>query len=267
MHKKYRTGLMWFRRDLRAEDNAALHHALKSCAQVLCVFVFDRDILATLPRADRRVEFIRESLLDLEGQLLRLGQAHGKTGTGLLVRHDSAGNALLSLVARWSVDAVFANHDDEPQALARDAQVEALLENRGVAFHSFKDHLVFERGELLTQAGKPYSVFTPYKNAWLRKVDAFYVKPWPVGKYANALAVVPVSEVGAVPSLADLGFEKTNLSTLKIPTGSQGGKALFDEFLDRMTHYKEWRNYPAVRGPSYLGVHLRFGTVSIRKLA
>ncbi len=265
--KKYPTGLMWFRRDLRAEDNAALHHALTSCDRVLCAFVFDRDILAPLPRSDRRVEFIRESLLDLDGQLLRLGQAHGKPGTGLLLRHDVAANALLSLSARFSVNAVFANHDDEPQALARDARIQSLLESRGVAFHSFKDHVIFERAELLTQAGKPYSVFTPYKNAWLRKVDSLDLKPYPVAPHAAALATLPEDEAYAMPSLAGLGFEPTNLSALKIPTGSRGGNALFDEFLDRMTHYRQWRDYPAIKGPSYLGVHLRFGTVSIRKLA
>ena len=267
MSKKYQTGLMWIRRDLRVEDNAALFHALKTCSQVLCVFVFDRDILAPLPRADRRVEFIRESLLDLNEQLLRLGHAHGKPGTGLLVRHDTAAHALQSLVASLSVNAVFTNHDDEPLALERDARVQTLLESRGVAFHSFKDHVIFERAELLTQAGKPYSVFTPYKNAWLKKVDSFYVKAYPVDKYAAALAVTPDSEAQPMPSLAELGFEKTNLSALKIPTGSQGGNALFDEFLDRMTRYKDCRDYPAIKGPSYLGVHLRFGTVSIRKMA
>ena len=267
MHKKYQTGLMWFRRDLRADDNAALYQALKSCTEVLCVFVFDQDILAPLPRADRRVEFIRESLVDLDGQLLRLGQSHGKSGTGLLVRHGNAVETLTALVASLSVNAVFTNHDDEPQALARDAQLQATLESRGVAFHSFKDHVIFERAELLTQAGKPYTVFTPYKNAWLKKVDADDVKAWPVNDCADALAAVPPREAGSVPSLAELGFEKTNLSALKIPTGSQGGNALFDEFLDRMTHYKDLRDFPAVKGPSYLGVHLRFGTVSIRKLA
>ena len=258
---------MWFRRDLRTEDNAALHHALKSCTEVLCVFIFDDAILAPLPRVDRRVEFILESLIDLEGQLLRLGQSQGKEGTGLMVKQGSAVTTLLSLASRLPVNAVFANHDDEPQALARDAQLQSQLQSRGVAFHSFKDHVIFERSEVLTQAGKPYTVFTPYKNAWLKKVDAFYLKAFAVEKYADALAAVPVGEAEPMPSLADLGFEKTNLSALKIPTGSQGGSALFDEFLERMTHYKDWRNYPAIKGPSYLGVHLRFGTVSIRKLA
>ena len=267
MQKKYQTGLMWFKRDLRAQDNAALHHALKSCAQVICLFVFDQDILKPLPRADRRVEFIRESLLDLDDQLRQLGRENGKPGTGLLVRHGTAAQALPSLASRFSVNAVFTNHDDEPQALARDAQVQSLLEGQGVAFHSFKDHVIFERAEVLTQAGKPYSVFTPYKNAWMKKVDPFYLKAYPIQKYAAALAATPESEAQPMLSLADLGFEKTNLSALKIPTGSEGGAALFNDFLDRISHYKDSRDYPAVKGPSYLGVHLRFGTVSIRKMA
>ena len=267
MQKKYRTGLMWFRRDLRADDNAAFHHALKSCQQVFCAFVFDSEILDALPRNDRRVEFIRESLVDLNSQLQRLGLKHGTALAGLLVRHGTASSALPALAARLSVNAVFANHDDEAYSLARDAAVQALMERQGVAFHSFKDHLIFERNEVLTLAGKPYSVFTPYKKAWLKKIDAFYVNPYPVEKYAAALAARPADEQHAVPSLADLGFETTNLSTLKIPTGSQGGAALFDDFLGRMANYKLSRDFPSVKGPSYLGVHLRFGTVSIRKMA
>lgn len=267
MDKKYQTGLMWFRRDLRTEDNAALHHALKSCHRVFCVFVFDRDILDALPRTDRRVEFIRESLAELDAQLQRLGLAHGVAHTGLLVRHDKAGIALPALAVRLSAQAVFANHDDEPQALARDAAVQASLEVQGVAFHSFKDHVIFERQEVLTLAGKPYSVFTPYKNAWLKKVDDFYLRAYPVESYAAALASRPADERQPVPALADLGFETTNLSTLKIPTGSRGAAALFDDFLERMAHYQDRRDFPALKGPSYLSVHLRFGTMSIRKLA
>ncbi|CAN5531764.1 deoxyribodipyrimidine photo-lyase [soil metagenome] len=262
MHKKYTTGLMWFRRDLRLQDNAALYHALKSCEQVFCAFVFDRTILDTLPRADRRVEFIRESLVDLNGQLGQLALP-----AGLLVRHDTALAALPALATKLRVDAVFTNHDDEPCSLSRDAEVQALLERSGVAFHTFKDHVIFERKEVLTLAGNPYTVYTPYKNAWIKKVDSFDLKPYPVEKYAAALAARPAAERQGVPSLAELGFEKTNLSALKIPTGSQGGKALFNDFLGRMANYKETRDFPAVKGPSYLGVHLRFGTVSIRTLA
>ncbi|MFC6283349.1 MULTISPECIES: cryptochrome/photolyase family protein [Polaromonas] len=267
MHKKYQTGLMWFRRDLRAQDNAALYHALKSCGQVFCIFVFDRDILRGLPKADRRVEFIRESLLDLDGQLRHLAEQNNIADGGLIVQHAAAGDAIPQLAGQLSVNAVFTNHDYEPQALARDAKVQARLEAQGMAFHTFKDQVIFERSEVLTLAGKPYSVFTPYKNAWLRKADDFYLSPYPVEKYAAALAARPATHRLAVPTLASLGFEKTNLKSLKIPTGSAGGAQLFADFLARMKDYHETRNFPAVKGPSYLGVHLRFGTVSIRKLA
>ena len=173
MPRHYKTGLMWFRRDLRAEDNAALYHALKSCAKVFCVFIFDQDILNTLPRADRRVEFIRESLVGLDERLGELARHHGTVDAGLIVRHGKATDSLAGLVQALSIDAVFLNHDDEPQSLERDAAVHVLMKTRGVALHSFKDHVIFERAEVLTLAGKPYSVFTPYKNAWLKKVDGF----------------------------------------------------------------------------------------------
>ena len=258
---------MWFRRDLRADDNAALHHALKSCSRVFCVFVFDRDILDHLPKADRRVEFIRESLVDLDGYLCGLAQKSGVQQAGLIVQHGFACDTVPLLASQLGVDAVFINHDYEPLALARDAKVHALLDINQVALHTFKDHVIFEKSEVLTLAAKPYSVFTPYKNAWLKKVDAFYLKPYPSEPYADALAAIAPSQRGGVPALEALGFAKTNLETLKIPTGAAGGIQLFDDFLLRMNDYGQTRNFPAVKGPSYLGVHLRFGTVSIRKLA
>ena len=267
MQKKYPTGLMWFRRDLRAFDNAALHHALKSCAQVHCVFVFDREILDSLPKQDRRVEFIWEAITELNQQLAQLGDAHKVKGAGLIVQHAVASDAIPLLCQQLKIDAVFTNHDYELQALARDAKVQALLEAQGTAFHTFKDHVIFERAEVLTLASKPYSVFTPYKNAWLKKVDAYYLKPYAIDSHAAALAKLPVAYQQGVPSLSAIGFEETNLKTLKIPTGASGGTQLFDEFLSRMDDYGETRNFPAVKGPSYLGVHLRFGTVSIRQLA
>ncbi|RZJ15826.1 MAG: deoxyribodipyrimidine photo-lyase, partial [Haliea sp.] len=258
---------MWFRRDLRVADNAALYHALKSCEQVFAVFVLDTDILAPLPRQDRRVEFIRESLVDLDGQLRTAAPAAAAAHAGLIVRHDQADRAITTLCQELGVEAVFANHDDEPRSLDRDAAVQAQLEKRQTAFHTFKDHVIFERSEVLTLAGKPYSVFTPYKNAWLKKVDAFYLKAYPVERHASALAARPAGHRAGVPSLESIGFETTNLQALQIPTGSQGGEALFEDFLDRMKRYGDTRDFPAVKGPSYLGVHLRFGTVSIRKLA
>lgn len=267
MEKKYPVGIMWFRRDLRAFDNAALHHALKSCDQVHCVFVFDQDILDTLPKQDRRVEFIWEAITELNQQLALLALQHGVQGVGLIVQHAVAADAIPLQCQLMAANAVFTNHDDEPQALARDAKVQRLLEQKGIAFHTFKDHVIFERAEVLTLAGKPYSVFSPYKNAWLKKVDAFYLEPYLIDSRAAALAPLPANFQQGVPSLEAIGFEKTNLLALKIPTGATGGAKLFNEFLGRMDEYGEARNFPAVKGPSYLGVHLRFGTVSIRQLA
>ena len=271
MEKKYQNGLMWFRRDLRLEDNAALHHALTSCRQVYCVFVFDKPILDDLPRADRRVEFIRDSLLDVDAGLRELAKSHGKEA-GLIVQHAAATDAIAQLAAQLQVNAVFVNHDDEVQALSRDAAILAKLEKQGIALHSFKDHVIFERTEVMTLAGKPYSVFTPYKNAWLKKVDDFYLKSYSIDIHADALAALPApTQTSAelqtgVPDLKSLGFSETNLKSLKIFPGSAQGEACFEDFMARMDEYGATRNFPAVKGPSYLGVHLRFGTVSIRKL-
>lgn len=267
----YDNGLMWFRRDLRTEDNAALYHALKACRRVWCVFVFDTDILDDLRerglRADRRVEFIHESLVELDERLRALGREHGVEGVGLIVRHASARQAIPALAQQLGVQAVFANHDDEPAALQRDARVFGDLAHAGILLHSHKDHVIFERREVLTQAGQAFGVFTPYKNAWLKALTPFHLKPYPIARYAGTLARVPNGHASPVPSLADIGFEPTNLAQLALPPGASGAHQLFEDFVDRIDRYDEARNFPAVKGPSYLSAHLRFGTISIRHLA
>ncbi|MCU0925188.1 MAG: DNA photolyase family protein [Hydrogenophaga sp.] len=266
----YDQGLMWFRRDLRAEDNAALHHALQCCRQVWCVFVFDTDILDPLLarglRADRRVEFIRESLVQLDARLNELGREHGNEGVGLIVHHARAQDAIPALARELKVQAVFANHDDEPAAHARDAQVLGALAHAGIMFHGHKDHVIFERREVLTQAGHPFGVFTPYKNAWLKQLDASPVPSYPVQRWAGSLAARPQKLATPVPSLAELGFQTTNLAQLRIPVGALGARQLFDDFVQRIERYQETRDFPAIKGPSYLSVHLRFGTISVRQL-
>ena len=264
MNKQFDTGLMWFRRDLRVIDNAALSLALTSCRKLHCVFVFDTEILAALPRADRRVEFIRESLCELDAALRQLS---GVPGAGLIVRHGAALEAVVTLAKTLQVQSVFAAHDYEPQARARDALVLGALAHAGIALHTCKDHVIFEGREILTQTGSPYGVFTPYKNNWLATVTPQHLRSHETAPYASALVARPAGLQQPVPSLADIGFEKTNLSTLKIPTGATGGAQLFEDFFERMDDYDDTRNFPAVKGPSYLGVHLRFGTVSIRQLA
>ena len=259
MPKPLKRALVWFRRDLRAHDHAALHHALRSAEQVWCAFVFDTDILDPLPRRDRRVEFIHDALVALDLRLRALGGERVQ----LLVRHGPAAGEVTRLAGELGVDAVYANHDDEPAALARDAAVQRALAEAGIALHTGKDHVVFERSEVLTQAGQPYTVFTPYKNAWLRKLEPFFMQAYPIERHAGALAAPPAGLEAALPSLESLGFERTNLNELKL----DDPQALLADFLTRIDDYREARDRPAVKGPSYLSVHLRFGTVSIRELA
>jgi deoxyribodipyrimidine photo-lyase len=263
--KPFDSALVWLRRDLRVDDHAALYHALRAARQVHCAFVFDSEILDPLPRLDRRVEFIRDSLVGVDAELRALGASHGVEGGGLMVRHGRARDELPRLAAELHVQAVYANHDDDPAALERDAAVRGKLADGGVALHTSKDHVVFERSEVLTGSGGPYGVFTPYKNAWLKKLDAFYVQAYPVAKHAGALAPLPAPS--RVPTLSEIGFEPTNLHQLKLPSGPAGADELFADFLERIDRYHETRDYPAVKGPSYLSTHLRFGTLSIRRAA
>lgn len=268
--KTIAAALVWCRRDLRAADHAALYHALRAARRVWVAFVFDTDILDPLPRADRRVEFIHGALVELDAQLRALGRAHGVHGAGLIVRHGCAREEVPRLAAALHVQAVYANADYEPAAKARDTQVRGALAAEGIALHLGKDQVVFGGEEVLTGAGKPYSVFTPYKNAWLKKLEPFYLQAYPVERHAAALAPLPDTLRSAgVPALADIGFQATNLAALPIVPGSAGGQALLDEFVDsgRIDGYDTAREFPAVKGPSYLGVHLRFGTLSVRALA
>jgi deoxyribodipyrimidine photo-lyase len=246
--------LCWFRRDLRAHDAAALHAALAGHAAVHCAFVFDTEILDPLPaRADRRVDFIWRSVAELKAALERLGG-------GLHVLHGRAREEIPRLAARLGVAAVYAARDYEPQARARDAEVEARLRARGIAFHTRKDHVIFELEEVRTGSGTPFSVFTPYKNAWLKKLDDFYLKPYPIDRHAARLAQTG----SALPPLERLGFQPAPMA---LPAGVSGAKKLYAEFKRRIDGYAAKRDYPARQGTSRLSVHLRFGTISIRELA
>jgi deoxyribodipyrimidine photo-lyase len=264
--------LVWFRRDLRLDDHFALSHALRRARRVYAVFVFDRELLDPLPRTDRRVEFIREALVDLDAALLEAGRANGVDGVRLIVRHGWPRDEIPALATELGVQAVVAAHDDDPLALARDAQVRGRLADLGVALHTGKDHVVFERDEILTAGGTPYGVFTPYSKAWLARLGAADLEPHPVRPHAGRLAPRPPgvsmrTADGGVPTLAEIGFLPTNLAALRLPTGSSGARELLADFLHRIEHYAEARDFPAVKGPSYLSAHLRFGTVSVRELA
>ncbi len=245
--------LIWFRRDLRAFDHAALHAALRAHGTVHCAFVFDTEILEPLPRADRRVHFIWNSVGELQQALTALGG-------GLHVLHGRAREEVPRLAKRLGVAAVYASRDYEPRAIDRDREVAERLAATGIAFHTRKDQVVFELDEVLSGAGTPYAVFTPYKNAWLKKLDEFFLKSYPVAKHARHLA----RDGSPLPSLKALGFEPAPMA---LPAGASGGKHLFADFRRRIADYAKKRDYPALKGPSYLSVHLRFGTVSIRELA
>ncbi len=263
MGKEFDTGLVWFRRDLRISDNAALSAAMQRCTRVYCVFVFDRAILDGLPRADRRVEFIRECLVELDAELRSLA---GNTDAGLIVQHGLATVCIPEVARTLEVQAVFAARDYEPAAITRDAAVHHALAAQGVHWVTLKDHVIFEKREVLTQTGKPYGVFTPYMRAWLARLG-----DEPPAQHATqadmaTLAARPTSFAVPIPDLESLGFSPTNLNSLGIQPGASGADKLLDDFWGRMDDYDQTRNFPSVKGPSYLGVHLRFGTVSIRQL-
>ncbi len=248
------SALVWFRRDLRDFDHAALARALREHPRVFCAFVFDTDILARLPRQDRRVEFILHAVRELDAALRA-------RGGGLIVRHGSAAEEIPRLAAELEVAVIYANRDYEPFARERDAAVAARLAADGRAFVDCKDQVIFERDEVLTQAGTPFSVFTPYARAWRAKLTLGDLAPHDCTVRPGQLAAVPPAPTFA---LADLGFAATDL---QIPCGMSGGAQLFEDFLTRIDRYHETRDFPALKGPSYLSPHLRFGTVSIRQLA
>ena len=252
---KIEKALVWFRRDLRDNDHAALSAALAEAQQVYCAFVFDHEILNALPsKRDRRVHFIRESLVELDAALRA-------KGGGLIVRQGWANQEIPTLAKELSVSAVFTNRDYEPAAKLRDGEVAVALKAQGIAFHGLKDQTIFDGDEVLTQLGKPYSVFTPYKNAWLKRLTVADCAAFScAGKFA-------ASELTGVPELSQLGFESTDLSELGIQPGMSGARALWDEFsAGRIERYGALRDFPAVKGVSYLSVHQRFGTISIREL-
>jgi deoxyribodipyrimidine photo-lyase len=253
--------LFWFRRDLRLGDNAGLYAALTTAQKVYCAFIFDREILDALPtKVDRRVEFIWESVLELQAALK-------KNGGDLIIQHARADAAIPELARLLGVDAVFTNADYEPNAIARDARVASTLQHSNIAFQSFKDTVIFEKNEVLTQAEKPFSVFTPYKNAWLKKLTQDDLAAYACEKYFKHLATwEKPSNTAPVLVFEAMGFEKTNINTI-VQCGMSGAQKLRDDFISRMVDYKVARDFPSVKGVSYLSIHNRFGTISIRELA
>lgn len=244
---KEKINICWFRRDLRLEDNAALYHALKSGIPVLPIFIFDKNILDELEnKSDKRVTFIHAVLTQMQQQLLKLGSS-------LVVLHDHPETAFKELIKKYSIEAVFTNHDYEPYAAERDKKISTLLANNNINFKTFKDQVILEKNEVLKDDGKPYTVFTPYSRKWKSILTEFHLKPYPCKKYYKAFLQHPENKM---LSLKEMGFEETGKAFPK--------KELDEELIKK---YGKQRDFPSKRGTSKLGVHLRFGTISIRQLA
>jgi len=248
--------LFWFRRDLRLYDNAGLYHALKENKNVLPLFIFDTTILKTLPQDDKRVVFIHKTLSEIKKQLRDLN-------TDILVEYGNPVEVFKKISERLKIKSVYTNHDYEPQALVRDQQVMSYLKTKSIDFKTYKDQTIFEKDEIKTDAGKPYTVYTPYKKKWLSLVNQFYLKSYPVDLYEMNylhLKKIDLSQLGfksELLTLPEIGFQDLNI---KFPGASLSKKVL--------ESYSTLRDYPGEeQGTTKLGLHLRFGTVSVRELA
>ena len=258
-------GLVWLRRDLRLQDHAALHHALRRCRRVQLAFVFDTDILRPLLeqglRADRRLRFIHASLLELDGELRRQGGA-------LWALHGSAAGELPALARRLGVQAVFVNRDYEPFAQRRDAAVSGELAASGIEFHAFDDQVMVPPPALRTGQGRPYGVFTPYKNAWMARMRAcegaeLAERVCPLSSHR----LLPLPEgLVPLPEPAQLGFDLQAELPEGVEPGSRGAHRAWEAFQARLDEYASARDFPAREATSGLSVHLRFGTLSVREL-
>jgi len=238
--------VFWFRRDLRLHDNAGLYHALKNSRTVLPLFIFDTDILEKLGnKSDPRVAFIHWALTEMREELLKLNSS-------LLTLHAKPLDAFKKLLEEYDLEAVYTNHDYEPSAIKRDEGIKAFLEKNKIAFHTFKDQVIFEKSEVTKDDGLPYTIFTPYMRKWKSKITSFYLRSYPNEKYFSNFI-----KNHSLPflSLENIGFHPMK-GTFPIP--------VIDEKV--ITRYGEQRDFPAIAGTSRLSVHLRFGTVSIREL-
>jgi deoxyribodipyrimidine photo-lyase len=243
---KQTINIIWFRRDLRLADNAALYYALKESKNVLPIFIFDKNILDDLgDKTDKRVEFIYNALQEIQTQLVELGST-------LEVFYTTPINALSQLLEKYTIENVYTNHDYEQYALQRDNEITKLLKLHNASLKTFKDQTIFEKDEVTKDDGKPYTVFTPYSKKWKLKLNEFYYKSYPTEKYFNNFYK---QNAKPIITLDEMGFTATETIFPK--------KSLSIELVKK---YTDQRNFPSINGTSRLGVHLRFGTISIRKL-
>ncbi|MBJ7880007.1 cryptochrome/photolyase family protein [Gelidibacter salicanalis] len=238
--------IFWFRRDLRLDDNVGFYEALKSEHPVLPIFIFDTEILDELPEDDARVTFIYDTLQSMRETL------QNKHGSSLALFHGKPLDIYKQLLKDYNITAVYINHDYEPYAKKRDSELVKYLSGHGVEFKTYKDQVIFEKDEVVKKDGAPYMVYTPYMKVWKEKFNTIDLEIFYTNSYLNNLF-----KNTHLPnlSLSDLGFKK---SSQKI--------ADYDVTPTLIQEYEKTRNYPAQDSTSRLGPHLRFGTVSIRKM-
>ena len=242
-----KVNIFWFRRDLRLVDNAGLYHSLRGKIPVQCLFIFDKTILDKLEnKQDSRVTFIWKQLQILNDQLK-------KFGSSLIVKYGNPVDVWKECTNELTISEVFTNRDYEPNAIERDQKVETFLSKNNIAFHTYKDQVIFEKEEVVKDDGKPYTIYTPYSRKWLNKLNNFYLKSYPTEKYFGNLIQNKKNEV---LSLKEIGFTESKTS---FPSN--------DPDKTIIKHYTEQRDFPSVNGTTHIGLHLRFGTVSIRKMA
>ncbi|MGA9637010.1 cryptochrome/photolyase family protein [Flavobacterium sp.] len=240
---KQKVTVFWFRRDLRLEDNVGLFHALQSSFPVIPLFIFDDAILENLPKNDARVGFIYDTLAQINSELNAIGSS-------LLVKKGTTSRVWAQLIIEFDVQEVYSNKDYEPYAIQRDQTIATLLRNNGISFYWHKDQVIFEENEITKADGLPYTVYTPYKNKWLEK----FRMQCPLLEYNTAEYYSNFHKSDFVlPSIQDIGFEE---NSIKVKPNN----------LTQIKTYHETRDFPALDTTSYLSPHLRFGTVSIRKL-
>lgn len=243
---KQTINVFWFRRDLRITDNAGLLKALTSGLPVLCMFIFDTEILQKLEdKDDARVTFIYSRVNKLKQEL-------ENQGSSLKVYHSSPLEAFAKLAGEFNIQKVFANKDYEPETIRRDEKVSHFLEKRGIGFMLLKDHVIFEEKEIAKDNGEPYTVFTPYSRKWKQKLKEQGLEFFPSEKH---LAELFRTEPFGLPSLTEIGFVKSNILVPEPDISPAKLKA-----------YAETRNFPALNGTTGLGPHLRFGMVSVREV-
>ncbi len=236
--------VFWFRRDLRLDDNIGLYHALKSDEEVLPIFIFDKNILSQLPKDDARVTFIHQRLENIQNELQKIGKS-------LAVFYGTPQDVFQKLIAENSIQKIYTNHDYEPYARKRDLELNTLFKENNISFYTCKDQVIFEKNEVQKDDGSPYVVYTPFSKKWKEKLKTIRLDSCKSEEYLINIT----SHQYPFLTLDDIGFTKSNIA---VPQ--------FDITDDLIDNYQQTRNFPALDKTSHLGIYLRFGAVSVRKI-